>query len=84
MMVKLKIESLNDWYALVIELRKAGLLENVRCEEVMLSESSFPIEIPIDLEPLLKMAQSPIAKPFRKKISNGIVSRAMEIIAQED
>lgn len=83
MMVKLKIESQADWYELIVELKKAGLLETANYNDLAVDEGSFPIEFPIDIEPLLKMAQSPIAKPFRKKISAGLVNRAIEVIAQQ-
>ena len=84
MMVKIRIETVEDWSNLIAELLKAGLLESARCEELALEEENFPMDILVDLDPLLKMASSPIAKPFRKKIQTGLVNRAMELIAQQE
>lgn len=68
MIVKLKIESRRDFNNLYWELRKAGLLESVSVNDVTLPEKCFPLEIPVEIDGLLKLAKHPAVKPYKKMI----------------
>ena len=69
MLVKVKIDTRQDWTSLYWGLKKAGLLERVSINDVTLPmKVQFPIEIPIDIDGVLALAKSPVAKTYKKMI----------------
>ena len=68
MTVKLKIENGDELLRIVYELKKAGLLTGVDIHELRIDHGAFPIEVPMNVDGLLKMLQNPMVKPFRKSI----------------
>lgn len=68
MMVKLKVDSRREWNDLYWGLKKAGLLESVTVNEITLPSNAFPLEVPIDVDALLKLVQNPMVRPFKKMI----------------
>lgn len=79
MVVKLKIESKRDFNNLYWELRKAGLLESVSVNEVTLPDRCFPLEIPVDIDGILKLAKSPTVKPYKKMIDHNLSENVKKI-----
>ena len=79
MVVKLKIESKRDFNNLYWELRKAGLLESVSVNDVTLPEKVFPLEIPVDIDGLLKLAKHPAVKPYKKMIDFNLSENVKKI-----
>lgn len=67
-MVKIRIESRREFNELYWSLRKAGLLESVSVNDITLPESCFPLEIPAEIDGLLKLAKHPAVKPYKKMI----------------
>ena len=68
MVVKLKIDNQREWYSLYWALREAGLLERMTVNEMTFPLNCYPLEIPVDVDALLKLVKSPAVKPFRKMI----------------
>lgn len=79
MVIKLKIESKRDFNNLYWSLRKAGMLESVSVNEVTLPENAFPLEIPVDIDGLLKLAKHPAVKPYKKMIDYGLSENVKKI-----
>ena len=80
MNVTLKVNDRESWLELYGELRKIGLLPNVAVNDVALGEEAFPMEIPVDIQALLKIIGNPVVKPFRKKINESL-ERTLEWVA---
>jgi hypothetical protein len=78
--VKLKIESKKDWLNLCWDLWKAGLLKDVTVNDVNLPEAAFPIEIPVQVEGLVKLLGNPLVKPYRKKIDSTLKENLARVI----
>lgn len=72
MNVTLKVNDRESWLELYGELKKIGLLPNVAVNDVALGEEAFPMEIPVDIQALLKIIGNPVVKPFRKKINESL------------
>ena len=68
MVIKLKIDSKREYLNLYWELRKVGLLETVSVNDATLPEKCFPLEIPVNIDGILKLAKNPAAKPYKKMI----------------
>ena len=56
----------------VQEAKKAGFLKDLDISSF--SEKQFPIRVPVNLEAVLKVAGSPVFRPFRKKMEATIMS----------
>lgn len=82
MVIKLKIDSKRDFLDLYWDLRKAGLLGNVTVYDVTIPESRFPIEIPVNIDGLTKLANHPVVRPFKKMIDNGLSENVKKIKRQ--
>lgn len=70
MNITLKINDRESWLELYREMRECGLLTNVMAEDVIFCEEMFPIEIPVDVESLMKLVRNPMVRPFRKKMND--------------
>lgn len=81
MTVKIKVDSCQEWAGLYRTLRQAGLLDDVTLQDVMLPESSFPVEIPIEVDGLVKLMTNPLVKPFKKRINENLSKKAKNVKA---
>ncbi len=79
MVVKLKIETKRDFNNMYWELRKAGLLESVTVNDITLPEKCFPIEIPVNIDGILKLAKHPAVKPYKKMIDENLSENVKRI-----
>ena len=80
MTIKLRIETREDWLNMYYELQKVGLLKNVNVHDVCIYEGAFPMEIDVDIEPLLKLVSSPMVKPFKGKIDAALQRQIGQLI----
>ncbi len=78
-MVKLKIDNQEELLEVYWKLQKAGLLGNVTVKDVTLPEEAFPIEVPLDLNPLLDLMRNPIVKPFKKRIDVTLTKHVLDV-----
>ena len=77
MNLKIMVEDRDSWFELYDRLQRIGLLKGVKREDMDLSKDLFPFEFFIDVEPMLMMIDSPVVKPFKKKI-DGTLTRCLE------
>lgn len=62
-----------DLIAFLFEVKKAGMLKDLKIED--LSDVEFPVRIPIKMDGILKIAENPIIrKAFGKKIESVMLS----------
>ena len=78
--LKLKIENKREWLNLYWILWKGGLLRDISVNEMNLSEKSFPIEIPVEIEGLAELLGNPMVKPYKKKIDAALHANLAKII----
>lgn len=82
-MVKLKIDNNEEWLNLYWELVTAGLLGEVNIHDVVtLPSSAFPIEVQLDIQPLLNLLKNPMVKPFKKKINDSLTNYVLNVITE--
>lgn len=79
MVVKLKVETKREFNELYWNFRKAGLLKSVSVNDITLPERCFPIEIPVEIDGLFKLAGHPLAKQYKTKIDSGLSAYVKQI-----
>ena len=72
MIVKLKVETKRDFNNLYWGLRKAGLLKSVSVNDITLPDKCFPIEIPVEIDGLFKLASHPMATKYKNQIDGSL------------
>lgn len=80
MNLRIVVDDRDSWMVMYDRLREAGFLKGVSREDMDLSEDLFPMEFFIDMEPILDMIDSPMVKPFRKKIDGTLTTALNEAI----
>lgn len=78
MTIMLKINDKKELLTMVYEMRKAGLLKDVNMG-VFQKECRYPIEVPIDLDGLIKIVSNPLARPFKRTIDQFLVMNFKKI-----
>lgn len=77
MTINVKIESKTEWMSMIWELRKKGLLDGIGIEDITIPVERFPINVPLNLDCILDMANNPLVKPYRKKINESLTKNIL-------
>ena len=79
MTIMMKMKNKTEWLSMIWELRQKGLLEGIGIEDVSIPEERFPIEVPLNLDGLLELANKPVVKPFKKKIDDTLIKNILMV-----
>ena len=77
MTIMMKMKTKTEWLSMIWELRQKGLLEGIGIEDVSIPEERLPIEVPLNLDGLLELANKPVVKPFRKRIDETLTKNIL-------
>ena len=77
--ITFRIEDMESFVKILRELRKKGFIKELP-SDISLDDGRFPMIFEIDTEKLLSYTDSPIIKPFNKKIDKILTKQIMKII----
>lgn len=77
MTLRIMVDDRATWLQLYDKLRDLGFLKDISREDMDLSEDLFPMELFIDIDPILALVESPMVKLVRKKI-DGTLTKTLE------